>query len=183
MVFLWSLSDRKSPQVSTSLLNILTDRNNAVFSTVSTRSVVSMSFSPCIIPLLIVPRAQITICIIVTFMFHRFFNSLEILRYISFFSLSYNFTLWSAEITKSTIWQVLSFWLIIIRSCRLAEIRWFACISKPQMSLCVSFSMIDSGLRIHHLFVMKIFNFLHIFQGVTFPAQSCLVLYSSCANL
>ena len=30
MVFHWSLSDNKSPQVSRTLLNILTDLNNAV---------------------------------------------------------------------------------------------------------------------------------------------------------
>ena len=35
MVFLWSLSDSKSPQVSGTLLNILVDLNNAVVSMVS----------------------------------------------------------------------------------------------------------------------------------------------------
>ena len=45
-------------------------------------------------PLMTVLRAPIIIGIIVTFMFHSFFNSLERSRYLSF-SLSVNFTLWS----------------------------------------------------------------------------------------
>ena len=65
------------------------------------------SSSPSTNPLVTVPRASITIGIIVTFMFHSFFNSLTRSRYLSFFSLSFNFTLWSAEIPMSTIRQVL----------------------------------------------------------------------------
>ena len=76
MVFYWSLSGRKSPQVSRILLSILADFNNAVVWTVSTRPLISKSFSPCINPSVTVPRAPITIGIIVTFMFHSFFNSL-----------------------------------------------------------------------------------------------------------
>ena len=60
------------------------------------------------------PRAPITIAIIVTFMFHCFFfNSRARSRYLSLFIHSFNFTLWSAGTTKSTILQVLSFcWLL-----------------------------------------------------------------------
>ena len=43
---------------------------------VSTSPLFSKSSSPCIDTLVIVPRASITISIAVTFMFHRFFNSL-----------------------------------------------------------------------------------------------------------
>ena len=75
------------------------------------------------------------------------------------------------------------FLLIIIRSCLLAEIRWFVCMSKSQRSLCVSFSRTATGLCIYHLFVRSNFNFLHIFQLITLPTQSCLILYSFCANL
>ena len=65
----------------------------------------------------------------------HFFNSLARSRYLSFFSLSFNFTLWSAGTDKSTIMQVLFFLLIIIRSSRLAEIRWSVCISKSSWIL------------------------------------------------
>ena len=70
------------------------------------------------------------------------------------------------------------FLLIIKRSGRLAEIRWSVCISKSQRSLCFSFSWIDSGLCIYHLFVRSNFYFLHN----SLSTQSCLVLYSFCAN-
>ena len=127
MVFYWSLSDSKSPQVARTLLSILDDHNNAVVWMVSTCPLISKSSSPCTNPLVIVLRAAIIIGIIVTFMFHSFFNSLAMSRYLSF-SLSFNFTLWSARTAKSTILQVLFFSFFffnssIIRSGRLAEIR------------------------------------------------------------
>ena len=74
MVFHWSLCDSKSPHVSRTLLSILANLNNAVVWTVSTRPVISKSSSPCTNPLVTVPRAPITIGIIVTFMFHNFFQ-------------------------------------------------------------------------------------------------------------
>ena len=123
MVLHSSLSDSKSSQVSRTLLSILADLNNIVVWTVSSHPVISKSSSSCTNPLLTVPRAPITIGIIVTFMFHVFFNSLAKLKYLSLFSHSFNFTLWSTGTAKSTILQVLSFLLIIIRSGRLAEIR------------------------------------------------------------
>ena len=127
MVFRWSLSDSKSLQVSRTLLSILADLNNAVVWTVSIRSVISKSSSPSTNHLVTVPKAPITIGIIVTFMFHSLFNSLARSTYLSHFSLSFNFILWSARTAKSTIQQVLSF---LLSSGRLAEIRWFVCISK-----------------------------------------------------
>ena len=87
MVFHSSLSDSKSPQVSRSLLTILTVLNNEVVWMVSTRSLISKSSSPFNNPLVTVLKALITIGIIVTFMFHNFFNSLARSRYLSFFSL------------------------------------------------------------------------------------------------
>ena len=68
---------------------------------------ISKSSSPFINPLVTVPRAPITIGIIVTFIFHSFFNSLASSRYLPIFSLY--FSPWSAGITKSTIQQVLFF--------------------------------------------------------------------------
>ena len=60
-------------------------------------------------PLVIVPNAPTTISTIVTFMFHSFFNSLARSKYLSFFSLSLRFILWSAGTAKSTILQILFF--------------------------------------------------------------------------
>ena len=115
-------------------------------------------------------------------------NSLARSGYLSFFfffSLSFNFTLWSAGMAKSTIQQIpfLNFFLTIIRSGRLAEVRWFVWISKCQRSLCVSFSRKDSGLCIYYMFVWSNLNFLHNSKLITFPTQSCLILYSFCDRL
>ena len=76
MVFHWSPSDSKSPQVSRTLLSILSILNNAVVWMVSTRPPTSKSFSPFNNPLITVPNAPITIGIIFTCIFHSFFNSL-----------------------------------------------------------------------------------------------------------
>ena len=72
MVFHWSLSDSKSPQVCRTLLGILADPNNAVVWVVSFRPPTSKSSSPFSNLLVTVPKALITIGIIVTFMFHSF---------------------------------------------------------------------------------------------------------------
>ena len=124
MVFHWSLSDSKSPQVSRTRLRILAVLSNAVVWIVSTRPQTSKSPKPFNNTLVIVPKAPIPIGTIVTFMFHSIFNSLAKLRYLSFFSLSFRFTLWSAGTAKSTILQILFFFLLIImRSGLLAGIR------------------------------------------------------------
>ena len=160
MVFHWSLSDSKSPQVSRTLLSILAVLNNAVVWMVSTRPPNSKSSSPFSNPLVTVPNAPITIAIIFTCMFHSFFSSLARSRYLSFFSLSFCFILWSAGTAKSTILQVLSFFLfIIIKSSLLAGIRWSVCISKSHRSLCESFSRTGAGLCIYHLLVWWNWNF------------------------
>ena len=144
MVFHWSLSDSKFPQVSWTLLSILAVLNNAVVWMVSTRPLTSKSSSPFNNPLVTVPNAPITIGIIVTFMFNCcfFFNSQERLRYLYSFSHFFSFILWSAGTAKTTILLVLFFffflliffffffWLIIVRSGFLAEIRWSVWMSK-----------------------------------------------------
>ena len=68
-VFHKSLSDSKSPQVFKALHSIPTLLNIAV----STGPLTSKSYSLFNNPLVNVPKAPITIGIIVTFMFHRFF--------------------------------------------------------------------------------------------------------------
>ena len=102
MVFHWSRSDSKSPQISRTFLSILADLNNVVVWMVSTGPFISKSTSPFYNPSVTVPRTPITIGIIFTLMF-QFFNSLVRSTYLSFFSLSFNFTLRSVETEKSLI--------------------------------------------------------------------------------
>ena len=73
--------------------------------------------------------------------------------------------------------------LIIIRSGLLVEIRLSVCMSKSYRSLCELFSRRGALLYLYHLLVWSYLNFLHFSQQITFPTQSCLVLYSFCANL
>ena len=91
--------------------------------------------SPYTIPLVTVPSASNTIGITVTFRFLRFFN----------------LTLWSAEMAKSTILQVLFILLIIIRSGRLAGIRWFVCIPKSLRRLCFIIFKYFTHLSVFHI--------------------------------
>ena len=105
---------------------------------------------PLIILLVTVPKVPMTIGIIVTFLFHSFFNSLQRSRYLSFFHYSFSFILWSAGTAKSTTLQILwvFFWFflwICTRSGLLTVIRWSVCTSKSHGSLCVSFSRIGAG--------------------------------------
>ena len=110
VVFHRSQSDYKSTQVSRTLLSILADLNNAVVWVVSSRPPTFKSSSPFNNPLVTVPKATITI---VTYMFHNFFNSLSRSRYLSFFSHSFSFILWSAGTAKSTILQILLFFFFL----------------------------------------------------------------------
>ena len=178
MVFHWSLTDSKSPQVSRTLLSILSILNNAVVCPPT-----SKSSSPFNNSLVTVPKVPLTIGIIVIFMFHSFFHSLARSKYLSFFSHSFSFILWSAGQESPQFCKFPFFLLIIIRCDLLAEIRWSICMSKSYRNLCVSFSRTDAGLSIYHLFIWSNLNFLHISQGITLPAHSCLVLYSFFANL
>ena len=166
MVSHWSLSDSKSPLVSRTLFNILADLNNVVVWMVSIRTLISKSSSLCINPLVTVPKEAITIGITVSFTFYSFFQfpskvQVLILQF------------YSDQTAKSTTQQVLFFLLVITRSDRLAEIRSSVYISKSQRSLCISFSRIDSGLCIYHLFIWPNFNFLHNAH----PVVSSLILF------
>ena len=55
--------------------------------------------------------------------------------------------------------------------------------SKSHRSLCVLFSRTGAGLCIYHLLVWSKLNSLPVSQCITLSTQSCLVLYSFCANL
>ena len=134
-----------------------------------------------IYPLVTVPSMLIAIGITVTFMFHSFFSSLARSRYLSLFSLSFSFIV--SQSGKVYYSAGFFFLMTITKSGCLAEIKWSVCISKSQRNLRVSFSGTDSELCIYCLFVESNLNFLYNSLWITFPTQSCLVLYSFCANL
>ena len=179
MVFNWRLSDSKSPQVSRNLLSILAVFNNAVVWMVSTRSPTSKSSWTFDNPLVTVPKAPITIGIIFTFMFHSFFNSLARSRYLSLFSHSFSFILWSAGTAKATILQILWFLLIIIRSGLRTEIRWTVYRSKSHRSLCVSFSRTGTGLCIYHLLAWSIIIIIIIINIIIIIIIIIIILLSN----
>ena len=110
MFFHWSMRDSKSPPISRSLLSILAVLNNAVVWMFSTRPPTSNSSSLFSKPLVTVPNAPITIGIIVTCMFHSFFNFLERSRYLVFFSHSFSFTSHSV-LSLEFEWQQVSSYL------------------------------------------------------------------------
>ena len=162
MVFHWSLSDSNSLQVSRTLLSILAVLNNAVVWMVSTCQPTSKSSSPFGNPLVTVTNAPITIGIIVTFMFLTVFNSLARSRYLSFFSHSFSFILWSAGTAKSTIWQVLFsflfFFLLIIIKSSLISVSWSDSKS-PQFSWTL-------------LSIQAVFNYVVVWTVSTRPPTS-----------
>ena len=183
MVFQWSLSDSKSPQVSRTRLRILAVLSNAVVWIVSTCPLTSKSFRPFNNPLVTVPNAPITIGTIVTFMFQSFFqfsSKVEVLILLFTFLQIYSVVRRDSKVNNFV--DSLPF-LIIMRSDLLAGIRGSVCMLKSHRSLCESLSRIGAGFCIYHLFVWSNWNFLHISQWITLPTQSCLALYSLCANL
>ena len=110
MVYHWSLSDSKFPQVSMTLLSILADLINAVVWMVSTLSLIFKSSNFCINPLVIVSRESVTICITVTF--HCFFlGSLQGPVVFSFF-LFYSVVCRDGKVHNSA--GSLFLWIIII---------------------------------------------------------------------
>ena len=123
MVFHSSFSDCKSPQISRTLLSILTDLNNAMVWMVSTRPHISKSSNPFINSLVIVLSAPTTIGLTVTVMFHSFFqcsNKVHVLNLLFAFLQFY-----SVVSRNCKIYNLASslFLLFIIRSGCLAEIR------------------------------------------------------------
>ena len=135
MAFYLNLKDSKFSQVSRTFLGILVNLNNVVVWIVFIGPPISKSSCSFINPLVTVPGVPITNGITVTFMS----------SYLSFFSLSFSFSLWSAETAKSTIRQILFFLITITRSGYLTEIRWSVCMSKSHRILRVSVSRIYSG--------------------------------------
>ena len=163
--------DNKSPHVSSTLLRILADLINALVWMVSTRPLISTSSSPFTNLSVTVPKAPINIGINVTFMFFSFFQfsgMVELLIILFPFFQFYSVVSWDSVVHNSSSSLFL---LIILRSGRLAEIRWSVCISKSQGSFCVSFTRTDARWCICRLFVWSNFNFLHSFQWSPFPPR------------
>ena len=130
-----SLSDNKSPQVTRTLLSILAVLKNTVVWIVSTRSPTSKSPSPFNNPLVIISKAPIIIGIIVTFMFHSFFQFLckvEVLILLFTFFHFYSVVSRDSKVDNFASSFII---IIIIRSGLLAEIRWSVSMSKSQRSL------------------------------------------------
>ena len=158
MVSHWSLSDSKSFQVSRTLLSILANLKNAVVWMVSTCHLISKSSSPFINPLGIVPSSPITIGITVTFMFHSFsFSSkVKVLVFLFAFFYFYSVVCQDGKGRFRRVFFLFFFWL----TGRLAETRWSVYIPISPRNLWGSFSWIDSGLSIYHLFVWSFFLLL-----------------------
>ena len=102
MVFHWSLSDSKS-QVSRIFHSILAVLNNAIIWMVSTCPPTSKTSSSFDNPLVLVPKAPKTIGIIVTFMFHSFFqfpSKVEVLSLLFTFFQFYSVVSWDSKDDK-----------------------------------------------------------------------------------
>ena len=180
MVFRWNLSDNKSPQVSRTLLSILAVLNNVVVWTVSTRPPTSKSSRPFSNPLVTVPNAPITIGIIVTFMFHSFFqfsSKVQVLILLFTFFLFYSVVSWDSKVDNFASCLLFVDYYEVWSSGR-----YYVCQSPIGVYVCYFLGHM-LGLCIYHLFAWSNLNFLHISQWISLPSKSCLVLYSFCANL
>ena len=105
---------------------------------------------------------------------------------LSFFSLSFSFTLWSAGTAKSTVRQVLFiffFFFFFFFFFGLGLVVWprlyDPLVDQNPREVC-AFHFPE---RIYHLFEWSNLNFLHNSQLIILPTQSCLTIYSLCANL
>ena len=133
MVFHWSLSDRKSPQISRTHLSILPVFNNAVVWMVSTRQPIFKYSRPFNNPLVNVPKALSTIGTIVSLIFNSFFGSQARSKYLSFFSFFHFYSV-VRRVSKVDNFADSLFLSIIIRSGLLAKIRFSVCMSKSHRS-------------------------------------------------
>ena len=85
-------------KVRSSRVILLVDSNNAIVWMVSTCPFISTFSSPFINTSVTIWKAPITIGITVTFMCHSFFNSQARSRYLSFFSHSFSFIIYSFRV-------------------------------------------------------------------------------------
>ena len=123
----WSFCDIKSPQVHRTLLSNLPDLKYAVVSMVSTHRLISMSSSSFMNMYWTNQLLWVSLSLSCSIVF----SSLARSRYLFLFLVSFSFTLWSVEMAKSTIRQVV-YLLNITRSGLQADIRWLVFNSKSQ---------------------------------------------------
>ena len=166
------------------LFSILADFNNSVVWMASARLMI-FHFSNLFKDLTKCPLSELVSLSLSCFI--ALFSSLARSKYLSLFSFSLIFPLWSARTAKFTIRQVFSILLLLLlnttRSGILVGIRWYVCISKSSRTLCISFSRTGSGLCTYNLAVRSYLNFLHNSHWITFTTQPSLVLYSFCTSL
>ena len=125
-----TLSESKSSQFSRTLLSILADLNYSKVWMATTCPLISKSSFPLTNPLRIVPSSPIATDIPVTFMFHSSLSSLARSLYLSLISL-FKFSLCGVlEVQSSLVCRFSLLLLTIIRSGRLAEIRWFVSLGR-----------------------------------------------------
>ena len=174
MVFHWSLSDSKSPQVSRTLLSILAVLSNAVIWIVSTRPPIFKSCRPFNNPFVIVPKVPITTGTIVTFMFHSFFNSLPRSRYLSFLAHSCRFILWSAGTAKSTILQILSFFFFFVNYYKVWSSGWDLVIKVPYEIIITIIIIIADVVTFRFFFILALVDSFSL-ESEYEQVSSCLV--------
>ena len=178
MVFHWSLSDSKSPQISRTLLCILVDLNNYLVLIVSTLPLISKSSSSFINPSLNVTRAPITIGINVTFIFHSFYQfhckfDLYIFIFILIFMLRFIFFQFYSRVRQDSKVHNFAICYKVWSSGRDSVI---CCMSKSHRCGCAPFPRTDVGLCIYDLLVWSNLIFLHHSQWITLLTHSCLLL-------
>ena len=151
MIFHRSLSNNRSPQVSRTLLSILTVLNNVVVWMVSTRPLIYKSSSPVDNRFVTLPKAPITIGITVTFMFHIFLQFPSKAQVLVFLFVFFQFYSVASRDSKDHNFPRVFFLLLLIFiwSGRLTEIRGSVCMSKSHRSLCLPFSRTDAGFCIY----------------------------------
>ena len=172
MIFHWRLSDSKSLQVSRTLPSILAVFNNSVVWMVSTRPPTSKSSRPIDNPLVTVTKAPITIRIIVTFMFHSFFQFSSKVKVFIFLFTFFQFYSVVSRDSKVDYFANFLFLLIIIRSGLLAEIRWSVCISTSLgQALGFAYNICSYG-QFKFLAHFPVYHF-------AYPVVSSLVLFLS----
>ena len=170
---------------------------------VSTRPPTSKSSSDFNKQLVTLPKAPITIGIIVTFMFHSFFNFLARSRYLYLFSHSFGCILWSAG---TAILQVLFcfvfcfflffFLLITLRSGFSAKVRWsvymwmFHMVCVIIIIIIYSFTVFNISVRwwfftggwvtASHYKSLEVFSVFWLFLTMLYFGWSPLVLLLPC---
>ena len=131
-----SLRDSKSSQVSRTLLCILSDLNNAVVWKVSTHQLTSKSSCPWINVLVTVPKASITIGIIIP-QFYQFPDKVPEIIFLLAFLQSYFVVSVHGKVYNSASPL---FMLTITTSGRLAVTRWSVYYLKNPRGVCASYS-------------------------------------------